>query len=232
MKEIKTIVIAAAVSVIASACILAFGLSTVARPDRTVTVRGLAEKEVDADIAVWPLSFTLGGNDLAVLQKNVMTAVDSVKAYLAEYGLDGSDYTVQAPSITDNSVNPYIDRNADRYTYLAKNVILVRSSKVDKVKAAHADSLKLMGNGIAVSQDYDSKISYEFTGLNEIKPAMIVEATQNARLAAEQFARDSGSKVGKIKRATQGLFSIDNLAVGLEEKKNVRVVTTVEYLIK
>lgn len=232
MKEIKTIVIAAAVSVIASACILALGLSTVARPDRTVTVRGLAEKEVDADIAVWPLSFTLGGNDLAVLQKNVMTAVDSVKAYLAEYGLDGSDYTVQAPSITDNSVNPYIDRNADRYTYLAKNVILVRSSKVDKVKAAHADSLKLMGDGIAVSQDYDSKISYEFTGLNEIKPAMIAEATQNARLAAEQFARDSGSKVGKIKRATQGLFSIDNLAVGLEEKKNVRVVTTVEYLIK
>ena len=83
-----------------------------------------------------------------------------------------------------------------------------------------------------MSQDYDSRITFDFTALNDIKPEMIALATKNARQAAEQFAHDSGSRVGKIKNATQGLFSINDAAIGLEEKKNVRVVTTVEYLLK
>ena len=83
-----------------------------------------------------------------------------------------------------------------------------------------------------MNQDYDSKVSYEFTKLNDIKPEMIAEATKNARTAAEQFARDSNSKVGKIKKASQGLFTIQDAAAGLEDKKNVRVVNTVEYLLK
>ena len=92
--------------------------------------------------------------------------------------------------------------------------------------------LSLVSSGIAVLQEYDGKVNYEFTKLNQIKPQMIAEATENARTAAEQFARDSNSKVGKIKKATQGLFTIEDAAPGLEEKKNVRVVTTVEYLLK
>ena len=100
------------------------------------------------------------------------------------------------------------------------------------MKSAYADSLELVSAGIAVNQDYDSKVSYEFTKLNDIKPEMIAEATKNARTAAEQFAHDSNSKVGKIKKATQGLFTIEDAAVGLEDKKSVRVVNTVEYLLK
>ena len=142
-----------------------------------------------------------------------------------------TDYTVNAPAITDTSVNPYMDNDKARFTYIAKQVILVRSSNVSAVKKAQSESLDLIGQGIAVTQDYDSKVLYDFTGLNAIKPDMIAEATKNARLAAEQFARDSGSKVGKIKTATQGLFSIENAATGLEEKKTVRVVTTVVYLL-
>ena len=98
-----------------------------------------------------------------------------------------------------------------------------------EVKKANANTLELLGKGVSVSSDYDNKVGYEFTGLNEIKPEMIATATKNARLAAEQFARDSGSEVGKIITATQGLFSIESAAVGLEEKKNVRVVTTIVY---
>ena len=86
-----------------------------------------------------------------------------------------------------------------------------------------------MGKGISVSSDYDSNVNYEFNGLNQIKPEMIALATQNAREAAEQFARDSHSKVGKINSASQGLFSIENAAPGLEDIKRVRVVTTVVY---
>ena len=125
-----------------------------------------------------------------------------------------------------------MDKDKILYTYLAQTVVLVRSSKVAEVKKAQDDSLDLMSSGIAVSKDYNSKISFEFTKLNEIKPQMIAEATKNARTAAEQFAHDSGSKVGKIKTATQGFFSIENAAEDLQEKKTIRVVTTVEYLLK
>ena len=232
MKDLKTIILSVSVSVIASAVILSVGLSNIARADKTVSVRGLAEREVDADLAVWPLTFSLGSNDLSELQKDILAKTEIVKNYLAEYELSGDDFTVQSPSITDNSMNPYMDKNQVRYTYIAETVVLVRSSKVEQVKKAQGDSLKLMSDGIAVSKDYKSKISFEFTNLNDIKPQMIAEATKNARTAAEQFARDSGSKVGKIKRASQGLFSIEDAAADLSERKTIRVVTTVEYLLK
>ncbi|MGN0738574.1 MAG: SIMPL domain-containing protein [Treponema sp.] len=232
MKDLKTIILSVSVSVIASAVILAVGLSNIARSDKTVSVRGLAEREVDADLAVWPLTFSLGSNDLSELQKDILAKTEIVKRYLAEYELSGDDFTVQSPSITDTSINPYMDRNQVRYTYIAETVVLVRSSKVEQVKKAQDDSLKLMSDGIAVSKDYKSKISFEFTKLNDIKPQMIAEATKNARTAAEQFARDSGSKVGKIKRASQGLFTIEDAAAELSERKTIRVVTTVEYLLK
>ena len=232
MKDLKTIILSVSVSVIASAVILSVGLSNIARADKTVSVRGLAEREVDADLAVWPLTFSLGSNDLTELQKDILAKTEIVKSYLAEYELSSEDFTVQSPSITDNSMNPYMDKNQVRYTYIAETVVLVRSSKVEQVKKAQGDSLKLMSDGIAVSKDYKSKISFEFTKLNDIKPQMIAEATKNARTAAEQFARDSGSKVGKIKRASQGLFSIEDAAADLSKRKTIRVVTTVEYLLK
>ena len=97
---------------------------------------------------------------------------------------------------------------------------------------ASKNTTELLGKGIAISSDYDNKVNYYFNGLNQIKPKMIEEATKNARVAAEQFARDSGSKVGKIQTASQGLFSIEDAAPGLDYKKNVRVVTTVVYSLK
>lgn len=221
-----------AFAVVISSIILAFGLSNIITPERSVSVRGLAEKEVDADLAVWNLSFSTGDNNLASLQKSIISKTEIVKSYLKEHGLDENDFTVQPASITDNSLNSYMDQDKVRYIYIGKETVLVRSSKVAEVKSAYADSLNLVSNGIAVSRDYDGNISYEFTRLNDIKPEMIAEATKNARLAAEQFAHDSNSKVGKIKQASQGLFTIENAAPGLEEKKNIRVVTTVQYLLK
>ena len=137
---------------------------------------------------------------------------------------------MQAPSITDTSLYSLSNEKA-KYHYIAKQTILVRSNNVKAVKEAQEHSLELMGSEIVVSQEYDNKVQYEYTALNTIKPDMIGEATKNARAAAEQFANDSGSTVGKIKSATQGWFSIDDAAVGLEERKKVRVVTTVEYIL-
>lgn len=221
-----------AIALVVSSVILAFGLANIITPERSVSVRGLAEKEVDADLAVWTLSFSVGGNNLSSLQDEIISKTETVKSYLKNHGLSDDDFTVQPAAITDNSLNSYMDQSRIRYTYIAKQPVLVRSSKVSAVKSAYADSFNLVSSGITVSRDYDGNVSYEFTKLNDIKPEMIAEATKNARLAAEQFARDSNSNVGKIKQATQGLFSIEDLAPGLEEKKNVRVVTTVQYLLK
>ncbi|MBO7123926.1 MAG: SIMPL domain-containing protein [Treponema sp.] len=219
-----------AVALIVSAAIISFGFKTIAKPDRTVSVRGLAEREVDADLAVWPLTYKIGSNYMSEIQSELNSKTAAVLEYLKGFGLDESDWTVQAPEITDNKLNPYLERRV--FDYIAQGKVLVRSSKVQAVKKAQAGSLDLADKGIAVGQDYGQTVTYEFTKLNDIKPEMIAQATASARTAAEQFAHDSGSKVGKIKSATQGLFTIENAAAGLEEKKSVRVVTTVVYLLK
>lgn len=220
------------ISIVMAAVILAVGLANIITPERSVSVRGLAEREVDADLAVWNMSFSMGENSLESMQRSILEKTEVIKKYLIKHGLEESDFTVKPAAITDNSLNSYMDQTKITYKFVAQQTILVRSGKIEAVKSAYADSLELVSAGIAVSQDYDSKVSYEFTKLNDIKPEMIAEATKNARTAAEQFAHDSNSKVGKIKKATQGLFTIEDAAVGLEDKKSVRVVNTVEYLLK
>lgn len=219
-------------SIVIAAVILAIGFSTIVKSERSVSVRGLAEKEVLADLAVWQMSFSVGDNDLVELQKKVLEKTKIAENFLNKRGLNASDYTIQAPSIIDNSINPYMDSQKIRYTYIAKATLLIRTNKISEIKQAQRESLELASDNIAISQDYENRIAFEFTKLNDIKPQMIAEATKNAKLAAEQFATLSGSEVGKIKKATQGLFIIENAAVGLEEKKNIRVVTQVEYLLK
>ena len=220
------------ISIVMAAVILALGLANIITPERSVSVRGLAEREVEADLAVWNMSFSMGENSLESMQRSILEKTEVIKKYLIKHGLEESDFTVKPAAITDNSLNSYMDQTKITYKFVAQQTILVRSGKIEAVKSAYADSLELVSAGIAVSQDYDSKVSYEFTKLNDIKPEMIAEATKNARTAAEQFAHDSNSKVGKIKKATQGLFTIEDAAVGLEDKKSVRVVNTVEYLLK
>lgn len=227
--EKRSFVLILSVSFILGCVILALGMGNITKSERTISVRGLAEKEVSADLAVWKVSFSLGGNDLPTLKKDILDKTEIVIQFLKEKGLDESDYSVLSPEINDTTVNIYLDSSRRQYNYIVKQSILVRSNKVMEVKKANANTLELLGKGVSVSSDYDNKVGYEFTGLNEIKPEMIATATKNARLAAEQFARDSGSEVGKIITATQGLFSIESAAVGLEEKKNVRVVTTIVY---
>lgn len=224
---IQTIIIS--ISLVICSVILAGGMSKIIKQNRTVTVRGLCEREVPADMAVWKLTFSLGGNDLPSLQKQIISQTATATEYLKSHGLTDEDFSVQSPSITDTSVELYIDSSRRPFIYIAKQSILVRSDKVSAVKAAAENTLELMGNGISVSSDYDSRVIYDFNGLNQIKPEMIALATQNAREAAEQFARDSHSKVGKINSATQGLFTIEDAASGLEDVKRVRVVTTVVY---
>lgn len=223
----KILVICAAVLI--SSVVLALGMGNIMKSERTVTVRGLAEREVDADMAVWKLSFSVGSNNLKQLQEAIINDTETIKTFLESHDLTSADYTVKSPEITDATVSMYSNPENRSFDYVAKQTILIRSSNVTAVKNAAQDTISLIGKGVSVSSDWDAKVEYYFNGLNEIKPEMIAEATKNARSAAEQFAHDSNSKVGKIKNATQGLFSIEDAAPGLEYRKNVRVVTTVVY---
>lgn len=220
------------ICLVIASIVISLGFSSINPKEASVSVRGLAQREVNADLAVWQLSFGLGDNNLENLQKSIKEKSEIVILYLKDKGLNERDFSVLSPSITNNLLDPYINQEKMQYIYIAKLNFLIRTDKISAVKKANEGLLELVDKGIAIKQDYENKINYEFTKLNDIKPEMIALATKNARKAAEQFAKDSNSNLGKIKHATQGLFSIENAATGLEERKIVRVVTQIQYLLK
>jgi hypothetical protein len=198
--------------------------------ERYVTVKGLAVRNVDADLVIWPLTFKVTGNDLATLQKSVNSKRRSIQKFLHDAGFEDSEITLSPPSIRDAQAEPvYGEQRQPEYRYTAKQTVSVRSGKVSEAKKAMEKSGELVGKGVVLVAERAP--DFLFTSLNEIKPEMIAEATRNARKAAEQFAEDSGSKVGKIRNARQGLFSINVRDRNSPEFKVVRVVTTVEYYI-
>ena len=225
-------VIIFSVAILGAGFLIGSGLSKMRSSTGTVSVRGLSEREVNADLAIWPMTFSVSGDDLRQVQSETLRKIEVVKNYLSQFNFSPDEVTVKEPAITDTTANPYMNANERRNKYFAKTTIIIRSSNVEAVKMALSKSIDLLGEGVAIIQDYDSRISFDYTALNSIKPEMIAEATKNARVAAEQFANDSGSKVGRILNATQGLFSIESVDASLPDKMSVRVVTTVVYELK
>ncbi len=200
---------------------------------RSVSVKGLAEREVGADLVVWPLTFEAMSNDLNDLQSQVEAKRRTINAYLLESGFGEAEISQSAPRIRDSqSETMYGQATPPKFRYIAQATLTLRTNKIEVVKKAIENAGALVGKGIVlVGENYGRTTEFLFTGLNEIKPAMIEEATMNARKAAEQFAKDSGSKVGKIRSASQGLFTITDRDMNSPDRKNVRVVTTVEYYL-
>ena len=172
--------------------------------DRCVTVKGLCEKEVMADKVIWPIIYKQGGNELGTLYNTVQEMNRTIIEFLKEAGVTDDEITVNAPSILDTRTNLYGERNT--YHYIITAGITVCSNQVDRIVKLQTEQAKLYEKGIPVGmgENWSHPTTYSFTGLNDIKPAMIEEATINARQAAEKFAKDSHSKLGKIKTATQG----------------------------
>lgn len=199
--------------------------------DRTVNVKGLAEKEVAANIAIWPIQFTEVDNDLSGLYRNVESKTQIVVAFLKALGFSEDEITVSLPNIEDRQARGYVDPNV-RYRYFAKSTVSVYTSNVDLVRHSRGKLTQLLEKGITIStDDYQSRVEYLFTGLNDIKPEMIQQATNNAREVAEKFARDSDSGLGKIKTASQGQFIINDRDSNTPYIKKVRVVSTLTYYL-
>ena len=203
--------------------------------DRTVTAKGLCEKEVKADKVTWPLKFKELGNDPAELYDRIESNTQTVVSFLKANGLSEEEISIAPPAMVDQQANMSYSSEQVRYRYKANCVVTVVSKNVDLVRKIVSNQAKLMRQGVTiVSNEYDetSNVTYEFTGLNDIKPEMIAEATKNARKTAEQFASDSNSELGKIKTADQGQFSINDRDQNTPWLKNIRVVTTVVYYLK
>ena len=200
--------------------------------DRSVTVKGLAEKEVNADKVTWPLVYKELGNDPAEMYDLLSQKNKKVLAFLKSAGIKESDISVNPPVISDRQADNYSNEIMN-YRYKATSVITVTSTEVDKVRTLMRRQSELMKQGIAlVSEEYGSNsVVYEFTGLNKVKPDMIEEATKNARKTAQKFADDSGSSLGEIRNAQQGQFSIEDRDANTPYIKWLRVVNTVEYSI-
>lgn len=200
--------------------------------DRCVTVKGLCEKEVMADKVIWPIVYKQGGNELGGLYSTVQDMNNTIIEFLKEAGVNDDEITINSPSIMDTRTNLYSERN--NYNYIVTAGVTVCSDKVELIVKLQTEQAKLYEKGIPVGMEdnWSYPTTYSFTGLNDIKPAMIEEATVNARQAAEKFAKDSNSKLGKIKTATQGQFSVSDRDNNTPYIKNVRVVTNVVYYLK
>lgn len=199
--------------------------------ERTVTVKGLAEKEVKANVAIWPINFTEVDNNLPKLYETVQQKTDRVVAFLKEQGFSDSEITISLPSIEDRQAQGYVDPNV-RYRYSAKVNLSIYTPQIDLMLNTRKQMISLVKEGIAIaSQEYDNRTEFLFTDLNSVKPVMVQEATQNAREVAEKFAKDSDSRLGKIKTASQGQFTISDRDNSTPYIKQIRIVSTLTYYL-
>jgi hypothetical protein len=237
---IRTVILATGIAL--AGLLAGNGFARARAADRYVTVKGVTEREVRADLAIWPLHVVGADNDLAAAQSKLATSIAGVKQFLARHGLDTTRIELAGFSVSDASANQYAPDRAPTNRFVIRQTVLVRSTQPDKVLSASQQIGELAAIGVAVSSGGEygpgGGPTFVFSGLNKLKPAMIAEATARAREAAEQFARDSHSALGGIRQANQGVFEIlaRDQAPGITQEsqiaKTVRVVSTVEYFLK
>jgi len=212
--------------------VLSNGLLKMKMLDRTVTVKGLSERDVPATIAIWPIKFSETDNDLTNLYSAIQKKTDMIIEFLKANGFTETDISIATPAIVDRQAEGTLDAERIQFRYSADSSISVYSSRVDAVRTTMRKIVELGKQGIVISaQDYENRTQFLYTNLNDIKPAMIEEATKNARGVAEKFAKDSNSRLVKIKTASQGQFSIEDRDSNTPHIKKVRVVSTVEYYL-
>jgi hypothetical protein len=222
------------------------GVQNVRTAERFVSVKGVAEREVKADLALWPIQLAVTDNDLSLAQSRLSQNIRKVVSFLRENGIDSTEIELQTLRVTDVLANPYRGEQRVGSRFVLQQTVSVRSDDPDRVQSTSQKVGELVNAGVVLSSGPEwgpGGPSYLFRKLNDLKPGMIAEATAQARRAAEQFAKDSKSNLGGIHRANQGVFVIlPRDAAGTEQGpgiaeptqmyKIVRVVSTVEYLLR
>lgn len=200
--------------------------------ERSVTVKGLSEREYPADVVIWPIQYTLAENDLAPLYAALAENAARIRTFLQEAGIAAGEISVSTPVITDKSAQSFGGGQQPEFRYSAVQSVTVYSTDVAGVRSVMEELVDLGRQGIALTGGgYQNETEYLFTRLNDVKPEMIQEATTKARAVAVKFAQDSNSRLGKIKKASQGQFSISPRDKNNPHIKKVRVVSTIEYYL-
>lgn len=221
-----------AVSIAFLGLCIKWGIDDFANKDRNVTVKGLAEKEVEADKVTWPIPTKELGNDLPELYQLINTTTAKVKAFLKQHGIKDDEINVNAPVVIDLNADQYSNNNRG-FRYNITSTITVTSQNVKLVRSIMAKQGELLKQGVAVLDGgYENRITYEYVGFKKMKPQMMQEAIKNAEATAQEFATNSNSKLNKITKADQGQFSIDDRDANTPYIKKVRVVTTITYSLK
>ena len=212
------------------------GLMTFRMEDRVVSMKGLAERDVEADLAIWSLSHSGTSNDLAALQRSIEDHQNIILAYLKNAGFKDDEISIQPLQAQDLLAQAYRPDGVEKGRYIITQMITVRTPYMDKMDTALSGLGQLISKGVSLTNSMQP--SYMFTRLNDIKPDMLAEAVRNARESAEQFASVSGQNIGRIKSARQGVFQIlprDPVNFASEENqhyKRVRVVSTIDFFFK
>ncbi len=200
--------------------------------ERTVTVKGLSEREYKADIVIWPIQFSAASNDLEKMYKSIDSSTEKIQSFLETAGIEVSEISYSSPAITDKSAQQYGSQPKAEFRYTAFQTVTVYSENIEIVRNVMERMSELGKQGIVFTGgNYQSQTEYIFTRLNEVKPEMIEEATRKAREVAVKFATDSKSTLGKIRKASQGQFSISARDKNNPQIKKVRVVSTVAYYL-
>lgn len=221
-----------AVSIAFLGLCIKWGIDDFANKDRNVTVKGLAEKEVEADKVTWPIPTKELGNDLPELYQRINTTTAKVKAFLKQHSIKDDEINVNAPVVIDLNADQYSNNNRG-FRYNITSTITVTSQNVKLVRSIMAKQGELLKQGVAVLDGgYENRITYEYVGFKKMKPQMMQEAIKNAEATAQEFATNSNSKLNKITKADQGQFSIDDRDANTPYIKKVRVVTTITYSLK
>lgn len=214
------------------------GLTNFRSYDRSVTMKGLAQRDVEADLALWPIAYTETGDDLTALQDLMERRGEVVLKFLETHGIKDDEVELQEVIVQDLLAQSYRQNNATSSRYILTQTYLVRTPNIEAVSKASKKVGNLIKQGVVFSSNGSTTPTYLFTKLNDIKPPMIAEATKNARKAAREFAKNSGQEVGGIKYASQGIFQIlprDQSYVVSEaqqKKKTVRVVSTISFYLE
>jgi uncharacterized protein len=240
-----------AIGLIVGGWLLGVQIKNTRLADRYVTVKGLVERNVKSDLAIWPLSYKEAGDDLTALYAKTEADKKVILDFLQQQAIQPNEIELGIIRVVDTQANEYGGGNRAPHRYIVEQQITVRTTRVDVVANAAQKTMALLQKGIVLGGNggnVGQGLAYKFTALNSIKPDMITEATRNARAAADRFASDSGSKVGAIRQANQGVFSIlaadqgastgepgegGEMIYGADASlmKTVRVVTTVQYYL-
>lgn len=240
MKTTLAVAISIVVGLAAAGWLFSRGMAQFRMADRFVTVKGLAEKDAKADLALWTIKLVSTSDSLAQAQAKVDSDLEKVSAFLESKGLSSEEISAGRVEVIDLLAQQYRGEGASQSRYIVKSSVGVRTDKVDLIDQISRATGELVRSGVVLEENFGdggSDPRFLFTKLNDVKPEMIAEATASARRAAEQFAKDSDSRLGKIKRAYQGMFMIlardgdENVQESKYIDKKIRVVSTVDYYL-